>query len=79
MTGPDWQPPSPEAIQTADRFLVTARFALRFWPVETLLGVVQDSAPAVSADQMADKRLALQLLSEATHEVPCHFCVRLEQ
>jgi len=72
LTRPDWQPPSPQAIKAADRFLVTAQFALRFWPVETLLGLVQGSAPAVSTDQPADGRLAVKLLSEATYSALCH-------
>ena len=72
LTKPDWQPPSPQAIKAADRFLSAARLALRLWPVETLLGLVQGSPPAASADQPADQRLALELLSEATYSALCH-------
>jgi hypothetical protein len=75
LTRPDWQPPSPQAIKAANRFLSTAQFALPFWPVETLLGLVQGSAPAVPAGQPVDKPLALELLSEATHEALCHCSV----
>jgi hypothetical protein len=72
LTRPDWQPPSPQAIKAADRFLLAARLALCSWPVEALLGVVQGSPPAASADQPADKRLALELMSEATYSALCH-------
>jgi hypothetical protein len=69
---PDWQPPSPQAVKAMNRFLSAAQFALRSWPVEALLGVVQGSPPAAPADQPAGKRLALELLSEATYCALCH-------
>ncbi len=72
LTRPDWQPPSPQAIKAVDRFLSAARLALRLWPVEALLGVVQGSSPSGAADKPADERLALELLSEATYSALCH-------
>jgi len=72
LTRPDWQPPSTQAIKAIDRFLLAARLALRLWPVEALLTVVQGSSLSGTADKPADERLALELLSEATYSALCH-------
>ena len=72
LTRPDWQPPSPQAIKAVDRFLSAARLALRLWPVEALLGVVQGSSLSRAADKPADERLALELLAEAAYSALCH-------
>ena len=72
LTRPDWQPPSPQAIKSVERFLSAARLALRLWPVEAALGVVQGSSPSGVANKPADERLALALLSEATYSALCH-------
>ena len=72
LTRPDWQPPSPQAIKAVERFLSAARLALRLWPVDALLGVVQGSSPSRPADKPADERLALELLSEATYSALCY-------
>jgi hypothetical protein len=72
LTRPDWQPPSEQAVKAADDFLATVQFALRFWPVEALVGVIQGSAPAVPVGQPVDKRLALDLLSQATNRAVYH-------
>ena len=72
LTRPHWQPPSPQALKAIGRFMSAARFALRFWPVEVLLEVIEGSPPAVPVDRPAGKRLALELFCHATHRALYH-------
>jgi hypothetical protein len=71
LTRSGWQPPSPQAVKAISQFVSAARFALRFWPVEALLGVTVDSPPTLSTSQPAGQRLALDLFSQATHRALC--------
>lgn len=72
LTRTDWQPPSPQAVKAVNQFVSAARFALRFWPVDALLGVAVDSPPELSTGQPVGQRLALDLLSQATCRALCH-------
>lgn len=67
LTRPDWQPPSPNAVRAINRFLSAARLALRFWPAETLASVILGSEVVLPPDQPYERRLAVELLSRATH------------
>jgi hypothetical protein len=59
---PDWQPPSPQAVKAAERFLSAARFALHFWPVEALEPFMQGVLPPAAEDSSIEKRVAIQTL-----------------
>lgn len=72
LTRLDWQPPSPQAVKAINRFVSAARLALRFWSLEALLDVITGSPPRVSKDQLAAKRLALDLFGDAAHRALCH-------
>lgn len=67
LTRPDWQPPSPNAVRAINRFLSAARLALRFWPAETLASVILGSQVVLPPNQPYERRLAVELLSRATH------------
>jgi len=64
----DWQPPSAQAIQAASWFLSAAQFALHYWPLETLVSLVQDTAPAMAMEGPVDKQLAQDVFSEAAQK-----------
>jgi len=64
----DWQPPSVQAIQAVSWFLSAAQFALRYWPMETLTSMIQNSAPAKAVGGSVDKQLAMDVFSEATQK-----------
>lgn len=66
LTRPDWKPPSELAVKAVSDFMAAAQLALRLWPVETLIRVIRGSALATPASQPADRRFALDLLSQAT-------------
>jgi hypothetical protein len=68
LTRPDWQPPSPQAIQAGNWFLSAAQFALRYWPPETLASLVRGSAPTIANRGPAEKRLALDVFSLAVRK-----------
>jgi hypothetical protein len=72
LTRPDWQPPSPQAIQAANWFLSAGRFALRYWPPETLASLIRGSAPSVADVGPIDKRLAIDVFSHAVHQALRH-------
>ena len=69
---PDWQPASRKTIETAERFLTAARFALRFWPVEALASIVEGSMPVLVTDRPVEKRLAVEMFSEAARKALRH-------
>jgi len=68
LVRPDWQSPSPKALKAAERFLSAARFARRFWPIEALEALVQSSTLPSTDDGPVEKRLALELFSQATRQ-----------
>ncbi len=68
LTRPDWQPPSRHAIQAANWYLSAAQFALRYWPPDTLASFIRGSAPAVATQGPVEKRLALDVFSQATNK-----------
>ena len=72
LVRPDWQPPSPQATAAVQRFLTAARFALRFWPVETLHSVIRGSARWPACDRPADKRLSTEMFSVACRRALKH-------
>lgn len=65
LTRPDWRPPSPQAVKAAGHFLAAARFALRFWPQETLTALIEGSVPELAEDQSHESRWAIELFSTA--------------
>jgi hypothetical protein len=68
LVRPDWQRPTADALKAAESFLSAARFALRFWPVEALEPLVEGSAPQSTDDRPVEKRLAMELFSQATRK-----------
>jgi hypothetical protein len=72
LTRPDWQPPSPQAIQTANWFLSATRFALRYWPLETLASWIWGSAPAMIDRVSVERQLALDVFSQASRKALSH-------
>jgi len=68
LTRLDWQPQSPQAVKAAGHFLVALRFALRFWPQETLAALIEGSVPEVSVNRPHESRWALELFSTAVGE-----------
>ena len=72
LVRPGWQPPSPQATAAVQRFLTAARFALRFWPVETLHSVIRGSARWPACDRPADKRLSTEMFSVACRRALKH-------
>lgn len=77
LTRPDWQPPSPQAIHAANWFLSAAQFALRYWPLEALASLIRGSAPAGSNGGPVEKRLALDLFSQAVRKA-LYYCTAEE-
>jgi hypothetical protein len=65
---PDWQPPSRHAVQISKWYLSAVRFALCFWPPDTLASVVRGSGPAIEATQPLEARLALDVFTRAASE-----------
>ena len=72
LTRPDWQPPSQHAIQAANWYLSAAQFALRYWPPDTLASFIRGSAPAIATQEPIEKRLALDVFSQATSKALSH-------
>ena len=72
---PDWQPPRSRVIKIAERFLCAARFALRFWSIEDLEAVIQDSVSLPASDRPIEKRLSLQQFVQATRKALRHCAV----
>jgi hypothetical protein len=68
LTRPDWQPPSPQAIQITGWYLTAVRFALRFWPADTLDSVIRGSRPKSGARGPAEMRLAMDVFARAAHD-----------
>lgn len=67
LTRLDWQPPSPQAVKAVSRFVSTAKVARRFWPSETLIALIQGSAPVKVTGEPVERRLALVVFSQAVH------------
>lgn len=67
LVRPDWQRPTADALKAAEGFLSAARFALRFWPVDALEPLVEGSAPVPTDERPVEKRLAMELFSQAAH------------
>ncbi len=65
LVRPDWQLPPPQVMTAAERFLTTARFALTFWPADTLESVLRSSSPLPTCERPVEKRLAMELFSLA--------------
>ncbi|MBN1139194.1 MAG: hypothetical protein JXM73_21630 [Anaerolineae bacterium] len=65
LSRPDWQPPSPQALQAGVWFLSAVRFALRYWPPETLASLFRGSGSVPFSGESADKRLALDVFAHA--------------
>jgi hypothetical protein len=65
LTRLDWQPPSPQAVKAVSRFVSTAQVARRFWPPETLMALIQGSAPVKVAGGPVERRLALDVFYQA--------------
>ena len=72
MTRPDWRPLAPQAVHTANWFLSSMRFALRYWPPETLVSLIRGSAPRVANGEPIEKRLAIDVLSHAVRQALRH-------
>ena len=72
LTRLDWKPPSPPAIKATKQLLVAARFALRFWPPETLISLIEGSATIVAKGQSHESRWAMELFSKAAHDALEH-------
>jgi hypothetical protein len=68
LTSPDWQPPSPYAIQVTGWYLSAVRFALRLWSPDTLASVIRGSRPGISAAQPVEAHLALDVFARAASE-----------
>lgn len=73
LVRPNWQRPTADALKAAESFLSAARFALRFWPVESLESLVQRSAMVPADERPVEKRLAMELFSQATRRA-AHYC-----
>lgn len=72
LARPGWQPPSLPAVKAAGRFLSAIRFALRFWPPETLVALIEGSAPEIDVGGAHESRWALELFSSALPEALQH-------
>jgi hypothetical protein len=68
LSRPDWQPPSRHAVQVSKWYLSAVRFALCFWPPDTLASVVRGSGPTIEATQPLEARLALDAFTRAASE-----------
>jgi hypothetical protein len=73
LTRTDWKPPSPQAVHTANWFLSSVRFALRYWSPETLISLIRGSAPRTISAGPIEKRLAIDVLSQAVRRA-LHHC-----
>ncbi len=67
LTRLDWQPPSPQAVKAVSRFVSAAKVARRFWSQETLLSLIQGTAPVMVTGGPVERRLALGTFSQAVH------------
>jgi hypothetical protein len=65
LTRPDWQPPSPQAVQAGNRFLCAAQFALRYWPPKTLAPLIRDSTARKVGGETLEKQIALDVFAQA--------------
>lgn len=65
LSRPDWQPPSSQALQAGVWFVSAARFALCYWPPETLASVLRGSGAVTCNGESVDKRLALDVFARA--------------
>ena len=72
LTRSDWQPPSRQAVKTAERFLYATRLALRFWSVEDLEATIQGAGPAVVGSTPAETRLTIEAFAGAVREALPH-------
>jgi hypothetical protein len=72
LTRSDWRPASPQAVKAVSRFFSAARLALRFWPLEVLTSLIQNSAPVTVNDGPIEKRLAIDMLSRARRKALCY-------
>jgi hypothetical protein len=72
LTRADWEPPSPQAMHAANWFLSSARFALRYWPPETLASVIQGSSAEPVSEGPVEKRLAMDVFSHAVRQALRH-------
>ena len=71
LTRADWRPPSPAALKAADRFVASARFALRFWSQDTLSSQIDcESMPGTNSSYEA--RLAMSLFAKSSRLVLRH-------
>jgi hypothetical protein len=68
LTRPEWQPPSPRAIQVTGWYLTAARFALRFWPADALASMIQGSSLETIPGEPAEMRLAIDVFARAIHD-----------
>ena len=72
LVRPDWQPPRLGVIKIAQRFLSAARLALRFWSIEELEAVIQDSVSLPTVERPVEKRLSLDQFLQATRKALRH-------
>jgi hypothetical protein len=72
LVRPDWQPPRSRVIKVAERFLSAARFALRFWSIEELEAVIQNSISLPTVERPIEKRLSLEQFAQATRKALRH-------
>ena len=72
LTRPDWQPPSTQAISTAQRLLATAQLALRFWRVEDLEATLAGADPRATDDGRPESRLSMDAFASAVREASEH-------
>jgi hypothetical protein len=72
LTRPDWQPPSPQAVQAGNRFLCAAQFALRYWPPKPLASLTRDSTAMKVSGETLEKQLALDVFSQAVQRARRH-------
>ena len=72
LVRPDWQPPRSRTIKVAERFLASARFALRFWPIEELEAVIRGSVSLPADVRPVEKRLSLEQFAQATRRALRH-------
>ena len=72
LTRSTWHSPSRRAVKVVSRFIAAARLAVRFWPRETLVSLLQGSILVGSSGQPYERRLALECFSRAAHQALNH-------
>lgn len=72
LVRPGWQPPRSRVIKVAERFLSTARFALRFWTIDDLEAVIRGSDLPPVGDGPIEKRLSVEQFVRATQRALRH-------